>query len=479
LRIQTTKNDFIWSYLGYFFNLGVNVILLPFILHFLAPEELGIWYAFGNIYALVVLIDFGFAPTFLRNLTYAWSGSVELREEGFLSVEDAEKPNYHLFTLILKITKRVYLYMSSIMLLLMLTVGAVYIRIITKDIGNNTIIIAYIIYSAGACANLLFNYHILVLKSIGAYKGSQQAIVLSKVVQLFVSGIGIALGGGLVILSCSYIMAGIVLRLGSRHFFKKEKDVAEYLVHRKRINITKYEMKKTFKTLWVNTKKAGVLTLAQTIMVQSGLFFCSAFVGIHKGAGYGLCSQLVYIIIAIGEIYFSTNLASLTSARIKSDFQRQQTIFSTSLVILWGVTFSGIAVLSLFGPVLLRIAGSSIGLAVPMLIVMGFYLLLQANCSLYVTFISLNNAYPFLRVYIITTGFQLTLFLFFALFYHLTIVIILGVDVLTRIVLCISLRLPFACYRELDLTPANLIRMGCNQIFVYAKRVLYAQGRSV
>ena len=39
MNIKITTRDFFWSYLGYF-NVGVVVILLPFILKFLPAEEL-------------------------------------------------------------------------------------------------------------------------------------------------------------------------------------------------------------------------------------------------------------------------------------------------------------------------------------------------------------------------------------------------------------------------------------------------------
>jgi O-antigen/teichoic acid export membrane protein len=479
LQIQVTKKDLLWSYLGYFFNLGVNIILLPFILHFLSQEELGVWYVFGNIYAFVTLVDFGFSPTFLRNLTYAWSGARELRTEHVLSTRSEEKPNYYLFALVFETTKRIFFYMSLVVLFLMLTVGFVHISLITKSIRNSSVMAAYLIYSMGGWVNLFFNYRILALKSIGAYKSSQQALVLSRAVQLTISGIGVALGGGLVVLSCSYVVSGFITRLAAGYFFKKEGCAEEYLNHKKRFNIAKEDILKTFKILWVNSKKAGIFTLAQTVINQSGLFLCSAFIGIHGSTVYGLCSQLVFILCTIGEIFFSTSLASLTNARIKFDILKQQTIFSTSLVILWGTMFFGIAGLSLFGPALLNIIRSNTSLNIPMLIVMGAYLFLQANCSLYTTFISLNNTYPFVRAYILAAGIQLLLFLFLILSHRLTLVSILGVNFLARIIVCVGLKWPFACLKELDMTPVEIIKTGCAKISSYARGLLHERRKTV
>ena len=58
MNIKITTKDFFWSYLGYFFNVGVVVILLPFILKFLPAEEVGLWYTFVSISVLYCAIVF-------------------------------------------------------------------------------------------------------------------------------------------------------------------------------------------------------------------------------------------------------------------------------------------------------------------------------------------------------------------------------------------------------------------------------------
>ncbi len=75
------KKDVVWSYLGSFFRLAANIILLPFMLHFLSDDDLGMWYVFAGIAQFVVLLDFGFAPALSRNIAYVWCGAKELSRE--------------------------------------------------------------------------------------------------------------------------------------------------------------------------------------------------------------------------------------------------------------------------------------------------------------------------------------------------------------------------------------------------------------
>jgi hypothetical protein len=113
LKITASKKDVLWSYVGYFFNLGVNIVLLPFILRYLSREELGIWYTFTGIYALVILVDFGFSTTFVRNLTYAWSGVQDLQEEGFALIEGGGNPNILYIEQFIRLQKSIILFVLS------------------------------------------------------------------------------------------------------------------------------------------------------------------------------------------------------------------------------------------------------------------------------------------------------------------------------------------------------------------------------
>ena len=83
--ISIGKKDVFWSYIGSFFKLAANIILLPFMLHYLSDEDLGLWYVFAGISQFVVLLDFGFAPALSRNISYIWCGAKELKKENVSS----------------------------------------------------------------------------------------------------------------------------------------------------------------------------------------------------------------------------------------------------------------------------------------------------------------------------------------------------------------------------------------------------------
>jgi O-antigen/teichoic acid export membrane protein len=471
LQIKTTKKDYLWSYIGYFLNLSVNVILLPVILHFLSQEEMGIWYTFVSIYTVIILIDFGFTPTLVRSLTYAWSGAKEIKPEGVSYIKNIGDPNRHLFATIFLATKRLCFILALAVLLLMTTCGTIYIHYISKGLVNKSIVIAWILYSIGGWANIYFNYLVLGLKSTGAIADSQQAVVISKIVQLIVSSFGVINGGGLIALSVSYIISGFAMRIVARIKFYTHGNIGEWL-HEETVNITGDEIIKTFRILWFNAKRAGSVVIASTIMMQSGVLFCSAFIGINATAVYGLCIQLNTVLFGVGQIFYQTNIAALTNAKINGDKRKQQRIFSTAVVVLWCIAIPGIIVLAFCGNFLINLLGSNTPIQISVLLLVCLYMLLEQNYSLSTNYISLSNTYPFMKSFVISAILQVSAFFGLIIFAELHIWHILLINTASRL-FYISWKWPLECLKELGMTASQLMRLGFSNIFEMLRLLIF------
>lgn len=70
MAVRLNNKDYIWSYIGVFFSVCSNIILLPFILHYLSSDMYGLWGVFQSLAAITTLFDFGFSTTFARNINY-------------------------------------------------------------------------------------------------------------------------------------------------------------------------------------------------------------------------------------------------------------------------------------------------------------------------------------------------------------------------------------------------------------------------
>lgn len=90
------RKDIVWSYASTIFMVGAGVILIPFILHMMPEETVGLWNIFQTITALMMLLDFGFRPTFARNVSYIFSGVKVLQKEGVAYAESDSAVDYGL-----------------------------------------------------------------------------------------------------------------------------------------------------------------------------------------------------------------------------------------------------------------------------------------------------------------------------------------------------------------------------------------------
>ena len=90
------KKEIIWSYAGTAFMIGAGVILLPFILNKMEQETVGIWNIFQTITFLVLLLDFGFRPSFARNISYIFSGVKTLQRDGVAHTSSDAEVDYSL-----------------------------------------------------------------------------------------------------------------------------------------------------------------------------------------------------------------------------------------------------------------------------------------------------------------------------------------------------------------------------------------------
>ena len=141
-NIKIGKSDIIWSYIGNFFKVAANIILLPVVLKMLTDDELGIWYVFGSVSQIVVLLDFGFAATIARNIAYAWCGVDSLQKDSIGSLREGQETNFEYFKRVLDTCRFIYLIIASVALIILLTAGLFYIRSL-----DETFILAWIIYS--------------------------------------------------------------------------------------------------------------------------------------------------------------------------------------------------------------------------------------------------------------------------------------------------------------------------------------------
>ena len=150
------KRDVAWGLIATVFMIGAGVILMPFILYKMPAETVGIWNVFLTITSLVALLDFGFQPSFARNISYIFSGARHLQKEGVEVLENEQAVDYGLLKTTIKAMRIFYRRMALVVLIPLGTAGTAYMYLLmNKYTGDKTdVLVAWLLLIGISCYNL-------------------------------------------------------------------------------------------------------------------------------------------------------------------------------------------------------------------------------------------------------------------------------------------------------------------------------------
>lgn len=326
-QIKIGKKDVGWAYIGSFFKVAANIILLPIVLKLLTDDELGIWYVFGSISQIVVLLDFGFAATVARNISYAWCGVDSLKKESLVTVQENKKTNFKYFKLVLQTCKVIYTVIAGVALVFLLSVGSFYINSL-----DSSCILAWIVYSVGVALNMRYCYYTSFLLGVGAVAENNKAAIITKLVQIIASILLLYAGYGVLGVSIAYLISGITLGFSSKLYFDNYENIRVCL-NEVKSKTSWTQVNNTFKIIWHNASKDGLVTISNYLNTQANTLICSSVLGLTTTGAYGLSVQLSAIAATIAGIPFSSALPKLQEKAVKCDYQGGQKLFSGTMIL--------------------------------------------------------------------------------------------------------------------------------------------------
>jgi len=385
------KKSVLWSYCSVFFSVGAGVILLPFILHKMPSETVAIWNIFQAIYSLTVLMDFGFRPSFSRNVSYILSGVRTLQVEGVASLEN-EEVDYNLLKKTLQAMKLFYRWLSIFVLILLLTGGTFYFfSLMSKYSGDKEdAIVAWFLLCFINCFNLYTLYYDSLLTGKGYVKQLQQITILGQSIYLGVAVALIYCGFGLSAIVLAQISSIVVKRiLAYRTFFQPE-------MKERLSNAIATNSKDVLLIILPNAIKVGLTQLGGYVVTKSSLFIGSIYIALDQMAYYGVSVQVIDILARCGTILYVTFSPRIAGCRVHRDIQQIKKLYVYCVLSLFVIYLAGGSFILLFGNTVLDIIGSqthfmSFGLLF-MLIVIS---LLEQNHIIAAGFIQSDNKIPF------------------------------------------------------------------------------------
>lgn len=386
------KREIIWSYAGTAFMIGAGVILLPFILHKMPQETVGIWNIFQTITALVLLLDFGFRPTFARNISYIFSGVKTLQKDGVSQTTSDAAVDYGLLKGTLIAMRRFYRWIALVVFGLLATVGTAYFYFILKKYNGDhqDALIAWILLIAINCYNLYTMYYDSLLTGKGYVKRNQQINMLGQAVYISIA-IGLIYAGlGLTAIVASQLVSTIIRRvLTYRVFFTKELKIQLQEVEGN-------DSKQILKTITPNAIKIGMTQFGGIVINKSSILLGSAFLSLEEVACYGITLQVMDILARCATVFYQSYMPKLAQCRAEKDLSQLKHYYIRCTISMWVVFLVGGLALVFMGNWALSIIKSqTYFLPTAMLCTMLFISALEHNHAISAGFIMADNKIPF------------------------------------------------------------------------------------
>lgn len=398
--IQISIRDVTWNYIATFLKIASSIIILPFVLHWLPSEMVGIWTIYITVTSFSYLMDFGFNPTFTRNITYIFQGVKNLKENGFEPLTGKEvNVDYNLLKGLIKSMQWIYFRISLVLFIILLTAGTFYLHTLLRNYSGNSqeVYISWFMLISINSFNIYTQYYESLLLGKGLVKKSKQIIVISYIFYLLIVITLVTSGYGLIAIVTAQGISVLITRwLSYKAFFTRE--LKKLLEHCQPTPIN-YVLKK----IYPNSIKIGITSIGGFLIQKSSLIIGSLYLSLEEIASYGITMQILSVLAVLAGIYTNTyqpQIIAMQLAGRKVDIKR---IYLRGEIIMFFTFILGGIFLVLLGQRILDLINSNTDLLRPSTTLLAVLLMLeQTNIIIAGSILLTKNEVPFFKASIVS-----------------------------------------------------------------------------
>lgn len=389
------KKDVLWGYLSQFLQYGAALLVLPLLLRKLTSAELGIWYVFMTISAMVNMLDMGLTPTLARNVSYVLGGAKRLQKDGYEVVEQAGDIDYGLLKAMIAASRRIFLLVAAVALVLLAVPGSAYILHVAHDqVDKQSVLLAWGVFTFSTVLNLFYKFYTPLLQGRGLYAGFYKSSALANLGFVAISAVLLLAGWGLLAVALGFLVSALVGRWLSWRYLYDDLFKAQ-LVQAPAAAVSTAEI---FGLMWHNAWRLGLGVIGAFLILRANTLLSSAYLGLAVTAAYALTLQVFSVLQSLSTVVFNVQLPKLAQYRVSN--QRKALIQTMELGLGWalGLFTLGTVMFLWFGTSLIRsIGGQTELLSIPLLAWIGLMMLLELSHSLAAGVIVTGNDVPFVK----------------------------------------------------------------------------------
>lgn len=409
--MQIGRKDLYWNYAATFLRIASSALLIPFILRMMPSEMVGIWTIFMTITAFAGLLDFGFNPSFTRNVTYIFSGVRTLKVKGFESVStENQTVDYGLLKGIISAMRWFYLRMAIVLFLLLATLGTYYIYSLLQNYKGNhqEVYLAWTVLCIINTYNLYTLYYDSLLQGKGLVKRSKQIVIIGQTVYLIIGTILIMNGNGLVAIVAAQASSVVIIRWLSYHSFFTREIKQKFHTSRPR------PKREVIKAIYPNALKIGLTSIGGFMVQRSAIIIGSLYLSLTEIASYGITMQLVAIVSGLAGIYTATYQPKIAQLRVEQNNSAIKELYLKGQIVLLLTYIAGGMGLLILGEWGIKLIGSQTQIMPRILIFVAIIItFLESNHSIAGMILLSKNEVPFFKAALLSGGTTILLLLLF------------------------------------------------------------------
>jgi O-antigen/teichoic acid export membrane protein len=400
-----------WTVIGTLLRFGGNLITLPLVLSKFSKPEMGLYFSFLAVSSAAFLLDFGFASTITRNVSYAFGGAEKLSSHGMPQLASSGKPNWLLVQNLRISVSRFYYLLGLAAFLVLVIIGGYYIHgLLLKSGLDNQNLFCWFFYSA--CVSYSFaiscwQHIIMGLGELEKFAKIQVIAYLCGVIILFIS---ITIGLGLWSYGLSALCSAMVCHVLYKNVYCKK------IIHDGDGSSSEPADfdSEIIKALWPMAWRQGLVMVGTLLIQKSNTLICSSRIDLETTAQYGLTLSVLTILFQVGFIPMTFSWPEICRLRVQNKIQEIRNLFFPRLAFSIILSLLGIVFLAFLGNCILQFLNSNTYLlSAPLLTILALILLLEYHYSQYGSLVLTNNENPFV-VSNLVTGISIVLISYFS-----------------------------------------------------------------
>lgn len=373
------------------------LLLLPLIVTRLSVAETGIWYVMMATQGLLLVVDFGFQPTFARQYAAAFAGVDSFRKEG-LARTAGGGPNQMLLRRTLDASRRLYALLAGGTFLLLQTAGLGYATWLAGHSGLSvtSVGLTWSVFSLALAIACYFLWVSPLLLGAGQVEQNYIYMIVGRAGFAVIGAIALLLGAGLLGLALCLLATDIISRLVAMRFLRP-------LIAPLPRDDGRGAHREVLKTTWHNASRMGIVALSAYVITRCNLFVTSSFFGLEAAASFAVSLQLLNAVSGLAQLPMSILLSRLVAARVAEDRPRLRRLFLRAFGLYHLLFVSGAVFVLLAGPTLFTLIGSRVQLLAPLTFgLLALMLYLEGQHSICAFVLTTGNRVPFVVPAVLT-----------------------------------------------------------------------------